>query len=161
MQYSTTEFETIYSRCFPPSMRLAVSLLHNEDEARDVVQEVFVKLWESNIKVDNPMAFIIRSVRNASINRINMLDTREKIRQKLTLERLPDDFDSDRRNDEVISAIHRLLTVREQQIIEKIYTDGMSYKKAAESLGISVAAINKNMVSALKKLRIHFKTGKS
>lgn len=161
MQYSTTEFETIYSRCFPPSMRLAVSLLHNEDEARDVVQEVFVKLWESNIKVDNPMAFIIRSVRNASINRINMLDTREKIRQKLTLERLPDDFDSDRRNDEVISAIHRLLTVREQQIIEKIYTDGMSYRKAAESLGISVAAINKNMVSALKKLRIHFKTGKS
>lgn len=161
MQYSTTEFETIYSRCFPPSMRLAVSLLHNEDEARDVVQEVFVKLWESNIKVDNPMAFIIRSVRNASINRINMLDTREKIRQKLTLERLPDDFDSDRRNDEVISAIHRLLTVREQQIIEKIYTDGMSYKKAAESLGISVAAVNKNMVSALKKLRIHFKTGKS
>jgi len=142
-------------------MRLAVSLLHNEDEARDVVQEVFVKLWESNIKVDNPMAFIIRSVRNASINRINMLDTREKIRQKLTLERLPDDFDSDRRNDEVISAIHRLLTVREQQIIEKIYTDGMSYKKAAESLGISVAAVNKNMVSALKKLRIHFKTGKS
>ncbi len=161
MQYSATEFETLYTRCFPPSMRLAMSLLHNEDEARDVVQEVFIQLWTSSIRVDNPKAFIMRSVRNASINRINMFDIREKIRQKLTLEPPPDDFNVDQRNDEVISAIHRLLTVREQQIIEKIYTDGMSYKETAESLGFSVATVNKNIVGALKKLRTHFKTGKS
>ncbi len=90
-----------------------------------------------------------------------MFDIREKIRQKLTLEPPPDDFNVDQRNDEVISAIHRLLTVREQQIIEKIYTDGMSYKETAESLGFSVATVNKNIVGALKKLRTYFKTGKS
>ena len=45
MEYSTTEFETLYIQCFPPSMRLAMCLLHEEDEARDVVQEVFLKLW--------------------------------------------------------------------------------------------------------------------
>lgn len=33
MQYSVTEFETIYLRCFPPAMRLAISLLHDEDDA--------------------------------------------------------------------------------------------------------------------------------
>lgn len=47
MEYSTTEFETLYIQCFPPSMRLAMSLLHEEDGASDVVQEVFLKLWES------------------------------------------------------------------------------------------------------------------
>ena len=161
MQYSTTEFETLYIQCFPPSMRLALSLLHDEDEARDVVHEVFLKLWESDGKVDNPSAYILRSVRNTSLSRIRKLDVREKVKLKLMLEPPPDDFDYEQRNEEVKKAIERLLTSREQQVIEKIYTEGMSYKDAADSLGVSVAAINKNIVGALKKLRTHFKTGKS
>ncbi len=161
MRYSTTEFEALYTRCFPPSMRLAMSLLHEEDDARDVVQEVFVKLWESDIRIENPQAFIIRSVRNACINRINSLYIREKIRMRLTLEPPPDDYNPEQRDEEVISAIKLLLTPREQQTVEKIYTHRMSYKDTAECLGVSVAAVNKNIVSALKKLRGHFKTCKS
>ena len=160
MQYSTTEFETLYIQCFPPSMRLALSLLHDEDEARDVVHEVFLKLWESDGKVDNPSAYILRSVRNTSLSRIRKLDVREKVKLKLMLEPPPDDFDYEQRNEEVKKAVERLLTSREQQVVEKIYTEGMSYKDAADSLGVSVAAINKNIVGALKKLRTHFKTGK-
>lgn len=161
MRYSTNEFETLYTRCFPPSMRLAMSFLHEEDEARDVVQEVFLKLWESDLQVDNPSAFIMRAVRNASLNRINRLETRERILKGLSLEQPPDNITIEQRNDEIVSAIRRLLTPREQQVVDKIYSDGLSYKDAAESLGISVAAVNKYIVSALKKLRNHFKSDKS
>ena len=161
MQYSTSEFETLFNRCFPPAMRMAMSLLHDEDEARDVVHEVFLKLWESKTKPDNPTAFIIRSVRNASLNRTNMLDTREKIRRKIALEPPPDDFDYEQQNNEVLSAITLILSPREQEVVDRIYSEGMSYKQAAENLGVSVAAINKNVVAALKKLRTHFKTSNS
>lgn len=161
MQYSTTEFETLYIECFPPSMRLAISLLHEEEEARDVVQEVFLKLWETKITVENPMAFIIRAVRNACLNRISLLDTRDKIRQRMMLDPTAEDFDIESRNFEVRQAIQKLLTPREQDVVERIYSDGLSYKDAAENLDVSVATINKNIVSALKKLRNHFKTRKS
>ncbi len=161
MGYSTTEFETLYTQCFPPSMRLAMSLLHEEDDARDVVQEVFLKLWESNIRIENPTAFIIRSVRNACLNRISMLDTRDKIHQRIMLDAPPDDFDIEGRNEEVMSAIQKLLTPRERDVVDRIYTEGLSYKETAHNLEVSVAAVNKNIVSALKKLRTHFKTGKS
>ncbi len=161
MQYSTKEFETLYSICFPPSMRLAMSLLHEEDEARDIVQGVFLRLWESENVVDNPKAFIIRSVRNACLNRINMLDTREKIKKSLVLNPPPDEEDYDDRNELVRTAVGRLLSSREQQIIDYIYTEGMSYKEAATNLGLSIATVNKSLVTALKKLRNHFKTGKS
>ncbi len=161
MQYSTTEFETLYIRCFPASMRLAMSLLHDEDEARDAVHEVFLKLWESDTRVENPNAYIIRSVRNTCLSRIRRLDVREKIKMKLMLEPPPEDFDYEQRNEEVKTAIERLLSQRERQVVEKIYTEGLSYKDAAENLGASVAAVNKNIVAALKKLRTHFKTGKS
>lgn len=135
-----------------------MSLLHDEDEARDAVQEVFVRLWETDSRISNPDAFIVRSVRNACLNRISKLDARERIRQKLTLDSTPpEDFDIESRNEEVQAAISRLLTSREKQVVEKIYAEGLSYKEAAANLGVSVGAINKNIVGALKKLRTHFK----
>ncbi len=138
-----------------------MSLLHDEDDARDVVHEVFLKLWESETRIENPNAYILRSVRNTSLSRIRNLDVREKVKRNLMLEPPPEDFDYEQRNEDVKNAIARLLSSRERQIVEKIYTEGLSYKEAAENLGVSVAAINKNIVAALKKLRTHFKTGKS
>ncbi|MCI9053518.1 MAG: sigma-70 family RNA polymerase sigma factor [Muribaculaceae bacterium] len=161
MKYSATEFEALYIQCFPPSMRLAMSLLHEEDEARDVVQEVFLKLWESDMRFDNPLAFIIRAVRNACLNRISMMETREKVRRRLSLDSPPDDFDIEAHHEEVMTAVRSLLTPREREIVDKIYAEGLSYRETAENLEVSVAAVNKNIVSALKKLRNHFKTGKS
>ncbi len=76
MRYSTTEFENIYRRCFPLAIKLAMSLLHHQDEARDAVQEVFLKLWESETRIDNPPAFILRAVRNTCLNRLSSLDAR-------------------------------------------------------------------------------------
>lgn len=161
MQYSTTEFETLYKQCFPSSMKLALSYLHDEDEARDIVQEVFIKLWESERLVGNPLAFTLRSVKNACVNRINMLDTRERIRQRISLENPPDDCSQEKRHEEVLSSMQRLLTTRELQVVEKLYREGLSYRETSETLGISVATVNKHIVTALKKLRTHFKIGNS
>lgn len=160
MQYSITEFETIYLRCFPPAMRLAISLLHDEDDARDAVQEVFLRLWESDISIDNPQAFVIRSVRNVCLNRIAAADTRERFRRRYSLDEPDDGVDIEARHSEIRSAVQTLLTQRERQVVDKIYADGLSYKETAASLEVSVSMINKSVVSALKKLRTHFKTNK-
>ena len=165
MQYSATEFETLYAQCFEPSFRLALSLLHDEDDARDMVHESFLRLWESRSRIDNPKAYVVRSVRNSCISRIRHLDVREKVRLKLALESPPEDFDPDEegflcRDAEVLEAMDRLLSFREREVVDKVYVEGKSYKEAASSLGVTVAAINKNVVGALRKLRNHFKTNK-
>ncbi len=158
MSYSCSEFHELYTLCFPPALRMAMSLLHNVDEARDVVHEVMLRLWESGLRVENPPAFVVRSVRNASLNRLESIETRRRIEQRLALDPPPDDFDPDERNAEVLTAMKILLTAREQKVMDKIYIEGLSYKDAAEDLGVSVASINKNIVGALKKLRTRFKT---
>lgn len=162
MHYSTQEFETLYAETFEPSFRLALSLLHEEEDARDVVHEVYLRLWESDSRVDNPKAYVIRAVRNSCISRIRHLDVREKVRMKLMLEPQPEEFDPEdfqQRNVEVLDAMDRLLTFREREVVDKIYMEGKSYKETVATLGVTVAAINKNVVGALKKLRTHFKTG--
>lgn len=166
MQYSETEFESLYTQSFEPSYRLALSLLHDEDEARDAVHEVFLRLWESESRVDNPRAYVIRSVRNSCISRLRHLDVREKARRKLMLENSADELDTDvvayvNRDAEVMAAMDRLLSFREREVVDKVYVEGKSYKETAACLGVSVAAINKNLVGALRKLRIHFKNKKS
>lgn len=158
MRYSTSEFESLYTHCFPPAMRLAMSLLHEEEEARDVVHEVFLKLWESDISIGNPTAFILRSVRNASLNSIDKKDTRERLQRRLSFETPPAEEEMEWRDEEVMAAIRLLLTSREKEVVRNIYSDGMSYKETAAKLGVSVSAVNKNLVAALKKLRTHFKT---
>lgn len=158
MRYSTSEFESLYTRCFPPAMRLAMSLLHEEEEARDVVHEVFLKLWESDISIGNPTAFILRSVRNASLNSIDKKDTRERLQRRLSFETPPAEEEMEWRDEEVMAAIRLFLTSREKEVVRNIYSDGMSYKETAAKLGVSVSAVNKNLVAALKKLRTHFKT---
>lgn len=86
MAYSISEFESLYTGIFPPAMKLAMSLLHDESEARDAVQEVMMKLWESEVVIVNPQAFVLRSVRNTCINAINSKQVRERVMQKLTLD---------------------------------------------------------------------------
>ena len=122
-------------------MRMAMSLLHSEDEARDTVQESFLKLWETDMDVTNPDAFLIRSVRNACINRINSVQIREKIRRQLPLAPESEETDIEGRDEEVREAVARLLTGRERQVVDKIYSEGLSYKDAAESLDVSVLSL--------------------
>ncbi|RXE70154.1 sigma-70 family RNA polymerase sigma factor [Muribaculaceae bacterium Isolate-002 (NCI)] len=160
MQYSVTEFEAIYLRCFPPAMRLAVSLLHDEDDARDAVQEIFLRLWEADKVIDSPQAFVIRSVRNLCLNRIAAADTRERFRRRFPLDETSDSTDIEERHLMVQSAVQSLLSGRERQVVDKIYAEGLSYKETAERLDVSVSMINKCIVSALKKLRTHFKTNR-
>lgn len=165
MQYSVSEFETIYLRCFPAAFRLALSLLHDEDEARDATQEVFLKLWQTDTAVSNPVAFLIRAVRNVCLNRIAALDTRERFIRNLPLDPFddpPDDpLDPDDRQAQVRSAVDSLLSPRQRQVVAKIYSEGLSYKQTAQDLDVSVAMVNKSIVGALKKLRSFFNSKKS
>lgn len=158
MAFDEEQFETIYKRCFPQAMGLAVSLLYDREEARDVVQQVFASLWETRVPVLNPDAFVYRAVRNACYNRIERLSNRERIRQLYQTELYPPDS-PDQRLEELPTALAKL-TERERQVIHSVFGGQRTYKEAASHLNLSVASINKHIVNALKTLRTHFNTNK-
>lgn len=160
MSYTEEEFESLYRECFPSALRLAVNLLGGEDEARDVVHEVFMRVWEGDTRLLMPQAFVLKAVRNAALNRLEQINTRERIHRRIALEAPPPDYDPDTRAQELRAAISRLLTPREQEVVETVYAERMTYRESAEHLGVSVSTVNKAVVSALKKLRTYFNPAK-
>lgn len=156
MSCPISEFEHIYKRLYPSALKLAISMLHDEQEARDVVQDVFVKVMEAKAAIENIESYIIRSVRNNCLNTINKAQIKDRVCKSLTLLAQEDAENGEDRDRQVNVAIKMLLSPREQQVIDCVYCQGLSYKESAQLLNISVASINKNIVSSLKKLRTHF-----
>ena len=99
------EFKDVFRMYFHPLCHLSRHYLEDEDEARGVVQEAFVKLWEirANLQLDSNLGnFLFTLVKNSCLNILNrrqiILKHHEIIRAKElhyqyeSLERVGSDF---------------------------------------------------------------------
>ena len=75
-----SELEILFKTHYAAMFRLAVSLLYDADEARDVVSDVFASLLDGGlaIRTDNARGFLLTCVRNGCINVIRHKQMRER-----------------------------------------------------------------------------------
>ena len=156
----TEQFEQLFHSEFGRMYKAAYILLGNEDEAKDVVQDVFAQLWAGTIPLreESTRAFLLTCVRNRCLNLIAHRKTTLEAMQLLT----PEVIESGQHDEEIITAIedyidHRL-TPQTGRIIRMHYDEEQSYKEIGQQLGISLSAVNKHIVQGLRKLRQTFKT---
>jgi len=73
----------LFSHHYSEMIHLARTLLYDDAEAEDVVQDIFVRLMESNILPtdDKARAYLLTAVRNSCINRIRQKTLAEKVRE--------------------------------------------------------------------------------
>ena len=85
---TTQGIETLFRRYYPAMRRLATMLLHDEEAARDTVQDVFEKLLSRGVRPDRPEAgaYLLKAVRNACLNRIRDFDTETRLRNLYLLD---------------------------------------------------------------------------
>jgi len=160
------EFEKIYNRFFSFFYQVAFHFLHEEEDAKEMVQEAFIKLWERSIymksesEIKNYLFIIIRN------HCLNFLRDKQKnlkaansyeyltasINYKLLSETGEDILLSLELSEQISLAIsHLSLQCREVFMMSRF--DAMSNKEIADKLRISVKAVEANMTRALKKLR--------
>lgn len=144
-------FRTNYERMY----RLAFALLHDNEEARDVVSDVFSKLWDAEIKEETASAYLMRSVKNACLNLIVRKERDERLQRLLPLEDAIAESDTrlEERWQATVHCIDQDLTPQTASVIRLCYGEQMSYKETAEELGISISAVNKHIVKGLRTLR--------
>ena len=77
------QMEQLFHDHYERMYRLAFALLHDNDVAKDVVSDVFSRLWDKQLIPDQ--AYLMRSVKNACINIIAKKKRDERLKLLLPL----------------------------------------------------------------------------
>lgn len=126
--------------------RYILSMTHDPHLAEDVLQDTFVQLLISNVRLapGKEQAWLYKVARN------RCLDILKKNRKHNELPPdIPAEPDWNRTFIEMISP----LTKQEQEIISLKFIGGFSHKEIADITGMTVAAAKKRYERAIKKLR--------
>lgn len=156
---SEQQFKELFLSEYDRMYKAAYILLNDEDEAKDVVQDIFAKVWAgtSPLREVSQRTFLLTCVRNRCLNIIAQRQTRQEAMKLLTAEAI----DSGQHDEEIIESVRRYvderLTPQTGRIIRMHFDEDQSYKAISKSLGISLSAVNKHIVQGLRKLRSTFK----
>lgn len=138
--------------------RLAIMMLHDEEESRDIVQDVFAMLLNGDIRFDSDKAraFLLSCVRNACLNVMRSHDTRERA-MKGYLSAIDTLNVDDGYEEEVIALQKGILHLSPpvcREIILLHYRYGLTFKEIATRLQVSETTIYKHLRNALSQLRL-------
>jgi RNA polymerase sigma-70 factor (family 1) len=153
-------FRKIYLAYYAPLCSIAVRYLGSYDSGKEVVQEVFLGIWEKreNWYPEGLKSYLYRSVYNRCLNAINQDKSRMDALNKYQLEAVASmsiqqsDTDTKKLSKIVWDAINKL-PKRRYLIFTLHKTHGLTYREIAESLCISEKTVENQMGRALKFLR--------
>jgi len=141
-------------------LRFAFQILQDEEEAKDVLQDIFLKLWQKRdelAKVENLEAFAMRMTRNRCLDMIRAKRTvsLEQIRKI----NLPDEECSETDSLEyadsagLVKQIISGLPDLQRTIIQLRDIEQLEFDEIAEATGMNMSAIRANLSRARKKVR--------
>ncbi len=138
----------------------AYSFLHNVDDAKDIVQEVFLRAYKNIGSFDTARAFypwLHRIARNLCINTVQRASRKDTAlpAEELIAARGGDPASDLLRNEEIEElrdALERLPDKHREIIKLKTFQD-CSYSEIAEILGIPIGTVMSRLYSARAKLR--------
>lgn len=163
---SKTAFEEIFNKCYEPLCKYAYSILRDMDEAEEVVQKTFCKLWDqrASLSIKSSLdSYLYRIVHNDSINTINQQTLHQEHNFNYLSFKQSDSSNSileSIETSELQKAIERAITNLPPQcrkVFELSRMEQMPYSKIAEELHISTNTVENHMSKALKLLRIDLK----
>ena len=157
MTEKTRHIELLFKEHYQVMLKLAVMLLHDKEEARDIVHDVFTRLLEGNIRFDKNKAeaFLLSCVRNSCLNVMRSRSTREQAMRLY----LPEE--STEGLEERVQALQDGLKDLKPPICRDIvlmhYRGGMTFKEIAAHFNVSETTIYKHLREAMNQLRLTLK----
>ncbi|MDE5678549.1 MAG: RNA polymerase sigma-70 factor [Phocaeicola sp.] len=162
-------FPEIYSAYFPGMLRFACTYIINKEEAENVVQDIFVYLWENRSllkEIHSPQSFLFTLVKRRSIDflrrklsasyREGSLDEVENHEYQYKLYSL-EAFDETKLSDEDMGRFLREAIERLPEKCRRIFIESKlnnrKYQEIADEMGLSVQTVKNQVMIAVRKLR--------
>jgi len=160
---SETAFEEVFKTHFTPLHAYAMTILREDVMAEEIVQQVFVRLWEKkeNIRIRQSVAaYLYGAVHNGCLNYLKHQKVKqahhmhvqhtsghspENASRKLILKEL---------EAKIADALSRL-PAQCRMIFQMSRFEELKYREIAERLNLSVKTVENQMGKALKIMRTH------
>ncbi len=151
-------FDILFRKYYASLARFAILFAKNEENADEIVQAFFVKLWQQRTKLkinSSVKSYLYTSVRNTTLNFIKKEQTRAIYEEG---------FEQNDKESETIQPVNKNFKKIYQEAVEELpertrevfilsKNEGLSYKEIAEYLDITAKTVENNMGIAFKKLR--------
>ena len=160
------KFEEIYRNYYPQMYRLAKTILYDEDESKDVVGEVFLRMLRGDLypQEDRMEGYLMTSVRNKCRDILNHKSVRERI-EHLFSEEIKQShivtINDDDRLERLSQFVETELTPLTKKIFRLRFLHEMTYNEVAEMTGVSKVTVYNHLSKSLQQIKDYFsKTSK-
>ena len=154
-------FELVFKTHYKNLYAYALTILKDEDEAEETVQQVFFKLWERSeqLNIEGPIAaYLYRAVHNESLNFLKHQKVKQahRLHVAYSMKNKSEQPQAKMISKELEGKFREALNELPEQcrtVFQLSRFENMKYKEIAEKLQISVKTVENHMGKALKLLR--------
>ena len=157
-------FKQLLLPLYPRLQRVALRLLGNAEDAEDMVQEVYMKLWNKRDAlpdVKDVEAYCVTLTKNMCIDRLRMAEMEKAdVDEVPTMLAATDDVEAQvERHDDVeqVKQIIGTLPEHQQQVIILRDMEDCSFEEIAEQTGLTAVNIRMLLSRARRTIRERFK----
>ena len=162
--HNTALLRTVFMEFYPVLAAFCAKYVKNADVARDMVQDIFLKVLENIHKIDfsRPLhSYILKLAHNHCMDYLERLKVEKKYLQHAAMQLSEIDLQYDHLFEQLAADA---LQERIDQVVEKLPEqcrdifcksryDGMSHQEIARELKISVRTVESHIYRALKVLK--------
>jgi RNA polymerase sigma-70 factor (ECF subfamily) len=144
---------------------LIMRVLHNDAESDDMLQEIFLEIWDRAASYDpekgKALGWIITLTRRRSIDRLRKREAYGRMEERLLVEtqRMPNEHHTHVEDDvahaemrEHLNRVLAFLPPAQKEVIEYAFYKGMSQREIAAHTGIPLGTIKTRIELAMKKI---------
>ena len=152
--------EQLFRQNYSGMIRLARTLLDDDGEADDVVQDVFVRLLQKGDTSDITPGYLLAAVHHGCMNIFRQKSLKEKLRNLYPTE-LQTDITPVEQKMERIDAIQRFVAEQMEEphrtVFRLRFDENLTMKVIAVRTGLAIGTVHKYLQQSIHQVRLHCK----
>lgn len=156
--------EDLFRQNYSKMIRLARTLLDDDEDAEDIVQDVFARLLTRESIADITVGYLMTATHHGCMNLIRQMDTRNQLRHLYPIEVEADITPTDirmERLDEIQRFVNEQMTEPHLTVFRLRFDDGLIIKEIAERTGLAIGTVHKYLQQSIHLVQNHFKQQES
>ena len=150
--------EQLFRQNYSEMIHLASVLLDDDEEAEDVVQDIFLRVADSDIPPKND-SYLLTAVRNACLNRIRQMQLHDKVKGLMPIEDEADLQPIDKRLErleDIAAYVDEQLEEPHRSIFHLRFDEDLTVSEIARRLGLNPNTAYKYLMQSIQQIRHHF-----